>query len=108
MICGLPHVGRGDHELFRRELTIVQNRFAGIRRTGSAALDMAYVAAGRADAYWERGLFPWDIAAGIVLVREAGGFVSDCEGRDTFLTHGGLCCGNEAIHRELLACLKKS
>ena len=71
--CGLPHRGNAGNELFRAELAIMQGRVAGLRRTGSACLDLAYVAAGRFDAYWERGLKPWDLAAGIVLVREAGG-----------------------------------
>ncbi len=62
--CALPHHGRGDLGQFRRELEAVQDKVAGIRRFGAAALDLAFVAAGRLDAYWERGLSPWDIAAG--------------------------------------------
>ena len=72
--CGLPHLGRGDLALFRREFAAIQERVAGIRRFGAAALDLAWVAAGRLDAYWERDLSPWDMAAGMVLVREAGGY----------------------------------
>src|SRR5487761_671626 len=77
--CGLPHIGRGDHELFRREMMDIQGRVAGLRRFGAASLDLAFVAAGRLDGYWERDLSPWDIAAGQILVREAGGIVSGIE-----------------------------
>jgi myo-inositol-1(or 4)-monophosphatase len=96
---GAPHLGRGDHPRFLRELGAVMPRAAGVRRMGSAALDLAYVAAGRFDVFWERGLSPWDIAAGIVLVREAGGFVSDFDGRDGMLRTGDVVAGNETLHR---------
>ena len=76
---GIPHLGRPDG-LFLKELPGVMKEVAGVRRTGSAALDLAWTAAGRFDAYWERGIQPWDMAAGIVLVREAGGVVSDFSG----------------------------
>src|SRR5436190_6015372 len=69
--CGLPHIGRGDLALFRREIAGVQEKVAGIRRFGAAALDLAWIAAGRFDGYWERELSPWDMAAGLLLVREA-------------------------------------
>jgi myo-inositol-1(or 4)-monophosphatase len=104
--CGLPHIGRGDHELSRREMTEMQNRVAGLRRFGAASLDMAFVAAGRLDGYWERNLQPWDIAAGLILVREAGGTVSGIEGHDNALTTGHVVCGNETIQRELVKILK--
>src|SRR3990172_2925177 len=77
---GIPHLGRPDHGSFLRDLGSVIKEVAGVRRTGSAALDLAWTAAGRFDAYWERGIKPWDMAAGIVLVREAGGAVSDFTG----------------------------
>jgi myo-inositol-1(or 4)-monophosphatase len=86
----------------------VQDKVAGLRRFGAAALDLAWVAAGRLDAYWERSLSPWDIAAGIALVREAGGFVTDLEGRDDMIRTGGILAGNEDIHRELLRVLKQA
>ena len=75
---------------------------------GSAALDLAYVAAGRFDAYWEANLAPWDVAAGIILVREAGGFVSDLSGREDMLKTGGILAGNETLHRQLGDVLKKA
>lgn len=104
--CGLPHIGRGDHELSRREMTEIQNRVAGLRRFGAASLDLAFVAAGRLDGYWERNLQPWDIAAGLIMVREAGGVVSGIEGGDTALATGHVVCGNEIIQRELVKILK--
>jgi len=104
--CGLPHIGRGDHELSRREMAELQPRVAGLRRFGAAALDMAFVAAGRLDGYWERNLKPWDLAAGILMVREAGGTVSGIEGGDTALETGNVVCGNEIIQRELVNILK--
>ena len=78
---------------------------AGIRRSGSAALDLAFVAAGRFDAYWEHGLKPWDIAAGIVMVREAGGIVSDLNGSDKFLDNGDILAANSTLHKAFGAML---
>src|SRR5258708_22315972 len=88
--CGLPHIGRGDFELSRAELAEIQPRVAGLRRFGAASLDMAWVAAGRLDGYWERNLQPWDMAAGQIIVREAGGIVSGTEGDDDPLKTGNL------------------
>lgn len=104
--CPLPHYGRGDLDLGLRELAAVQDKVAGLRRFGSAALDLAFVAAGRLDVYWERNLSPWDMAAGAILVREAGGFVTDIGGTDAFMTEGHVVAGNETMHRDLLAILK--
>ena len=81
-------------------------RIVNVRRMGCAALDLAYVAAGRFDAFWERGLHSWDIAAGSLLIREAGGFVTGADGEDNFLETGSICCGNEIMHRELLQLLR--
>lgn len=106
--CGLPHLGRPAHRTFLAELTSVMVVSAGLRRMGAAALDLAYVAAGRADAYWERDIQTWDMAAGLVIVREAGGYVSDCEGGESPLETGSVCAGNEALHPALLALLKKA
>ena len=75
---------------------------AGIRRSGSAALDLAFVAAGRYDGYWERNLQPWDLAAGIVLIREAGGFVSDLDGGEKMLETGDVLAANSTLQKVLL------
>jgi len=104
--CGLPHIGRGDLELGAKETFAMQEHVAGLRRFGAAALDLAWVAAGRLDGYWERNLKPWDMAAGLILVREAGGFVSDCDGGDDMLAKGHIAAGNETIRNEMLRVLK--
>jgi myo-inositol-1(or 4)-monophosphatase len=106
--CGLPHLGRGDIALGHRETLAVQGHVAGLRRFGAAALDLAWVAAGRLDGYWERDIKPWDMAAGLIIVREAGGFVSDCDGADEMLAKGHIVAGNETIHKELLKALKSA
>ncbi len=104
---GIPHLGQGRHGEFLVELRNVMGEASGVRRTGSAALDLAWVAAGRLDGYWEKPLHPWDIAAGMLLVREAGGFVSDRDGGQTMMEGGGIVAGNETIHRALLKQLTK-
>ena len=105
--CGVPHLGKAkDHPRFKAELAQVMARVTNVRRLGSAALDLAFVAAGRYDAFWERGLNSWDIAAGAILIREAGGYVSDADGGDAFLAKGSVCAGNEQMHKQLLASLK--
>jgi myo-inositol-1(or 4)-monophosphatase len=105
--CGVPHLGRGQHGNFLIELRNVMAEVSGVRRLGSAALDLAYVAAGRMDGFWETGLSSWDIAAGILLVREAGGFVSDMDGAQGMLDNGEVVAGNELIQRALLKTVKK-
>ncbi|WP_315924626.1 inositol monophosphatase family protein [Mesorhizobium sp. SP-1A] len=105
--CGVPHLGRGHHGNFLIELRNVMGEVSGIRRMGSAALDLAYVAAGRMDGFWENNLSAWDVAAGILLIREAGGFVSDLSGGQDMLDSGSIVAGNEVIHRALLKTLKK-
>jgi myo-inositol-1(or 4)-monophosphatase len=104
--CGLPHIGRGDLALFRTELAAVQEKVAGLRRFGAAALDLAWVAAGRFDVFWERDLSPWDMAAGILLVREAGGYASDLDGGDDIFARRQIIAGNEFLHKTLLQTLK--
>jgi myo-inositol-1(or 4)-monophosphatase len=104
--CGLPHHGRGDLVLGRKETGVMQEEVAGLRRFGAAALDLAWVAAGRLDGYWERDIKPWDIAAGLILLREAGGFVTDCDGGEDMFDKGQIVAGNDAIHKELLRVLK--
>ena len=103
--CGIPHRGRGDAERFRAELAAVQSTVAGIRRTGAAALDLAWIASGRFDGFWERGLSAWDLAAGVLLVREAGGFVTDLDGGHDVLEKGSVVAGNEPVHHALLTAL---
>lgn len=105
--CGVPHLGRGQHGNFLIELRNVMAEVSGVRRLGSAALDLAYVAAGRMDGFWETGLSSWDMAAGILLVREAGGFVSDMDGGQDMLDTGTVVAGNEIIQRALLKTVKK-
>jgi myo-inositol-1(or 4)-monophosphatase len=102
IVTGIPHRGKKGHAQHLAELALVMRDSSGIRRTGSAAMDLAWVAHGRFDGYWERGIQPWDMAAGIVIVREAGGFVSGTEGRPDMLKTGAIVAGNEAIHGALL------
>ena len=99
--CGVPHLGRGNHGKFLIELRHVMGEVAGMRRLGSAALDLAYVAAGRFDGFWERDLSPWDLAAGILLIREAGGYATDLTGGSAMLDAGTIVAGNEYIHKAL-------
>jgi len=105
---GIPYLGHGQHARFLKELHQIGQRVAGIRRFGSAALDLAYVAAGRYDGYWERDLKAWDIAAGLLLVTEAGGKVTDADGGEEMLTAGSICTGNLEIHPQLLDKLKSA
>lgn len=107
VVTGIPHRGRPGHPRFMDEMSAVMMEVAGLRRSGSAALDLAYIAAGRYDGYWERGLQAWDLAAGIVLVREAGGLVSDVEGRDKAYESGNVLAGNSAITKALLPLLAR-
>ena len=104
---GVPHLGRGDHGRYLVELRNVMGEVAGIRRMGAAALDLAYVAAGRLDGFWEDVLNPWDMAAGMLLIREAGGFVSDKSGGQDIFGTGAIVAGNEAIHGALIKALQK-
>ncbi|SFS66572.1 myo-inositol-1(or 4)-monophosphatase [Methylobacterium sp. yr668] len=104
---GTPYLGRGSHPRLLRELGAVMAVAGGTRRMGSAALDMAYVACGRLDAYWERDLQTYDFAAGVILVREAGGFVTSADGAAEPLAPRSVACGNEGLHRDLVAILKK-
>ncbi len=89
------------------EFCHITNISQGVRRGGSAALDLAYVAAGRLDGYWERGLNPWDIAAGVVLIQEAGGKVTSYEGKELVLESGRILATNGTIHNLLISELKK-
>lgn len=102
---GIPFAGKEDHALFLGQLKAVMAVSSGVRRFGSAALDLAYVAAGRYEGFWEIGLHPWDMAAGIVLVREAGGFVTDIAGGAEMMATGGIIAGNDHLHRALVKIL---
>ena len=99
--CAVPHLGLGNHGKFLIELRHVMGEVAGVRRLGSTALDLAYIAAGRFDGFWERELLPWDIAAGILLIREAGGYLSDLDGGSAMFDTGTIIAGNEYIHKAL-------
>ena len=105
---GTPFFGKSGHARFLKELHQIMPMCAGIRRYGSAALDLAWVAAGRLDGFWERELKPWDIAAGIVLVREAGGFAGSIEGTGDVLETGDIAAGNESMLGELRQRLAKA
>jgi myo-inositol-1(or 4)-monophosphatase len=94
---GLPFKGRPGRERALKEADAALSETAGVRRFGSAALDLAFVAAARFDAYWERGLNPWDVGAGVVLVREAGGFVSEIEGGANPMHAGSIIAANPEI-----------
>jgi myo-inositol-1(or 4)-monophosphatase len=108
VVCGLPHHGRGDLALGLKEIGAVQDRVAGLRRFGAASLDLAWVAAGRFDAYWERNLGPWDIAAGLIMVREAGGYATDLDGGESPHQTGDVVAGNETMQRELMKLLREA
>ncbi len=104
---GIPFAAvSAPHRLaFARTLGVLMPQVAGIRRFGAAALDLAWVAAGRYDGYWELGLKPWDMAAGMLIVREAGGFVTDAAGRESAMRESGgndVVAANPHLHARLL------
>ncbi|WP_370193001.1 inositol monophosphatase family protein, partial [Aurantimonas coralicida] len=98
---GTPFLGHGDHAGYLYELRQIMGETSGVRRMGAASLDMAYVAAGRLDGFWERKLKPWDVAAGSILVREAGGFISGMNGAKFDHEIGDVVCGNEFMRKAL-------
>ncbi|MEP0191159.1 MAG: inositol monophosphatase family protein [Erythrobacter sp.] len=98
---GIPFQGHGDFAEWSRIFGAIGPEVAGIRRFGSAALDLAYVAQGRFDGFWESGLNDWDTAAGCILVREAGGFVSDFRGRSSPVNSAQVLAANNALHSKL-------
>lgn len=104
---GIPHKGRGDHMVYLKQLARVMANTAGIRRAGAASLDLAWTAAGRVDGYWEQGLQPWDMAAGLLLVREAGGYITALDGEDPLLS-GGVLATNEPLHYAVLKLIQGS
>lgn len=97
----IPHFGKPDHDRFLTGLSKVMRESAGVRSTGSTALDLAYVASGRLDGIWQEGPDPWDLAAGLILVREAGGFTSDFSGGREMFSKRQIVAGNEAVHKSL-------
>jgi len=104
---GIPHFGGKNHGAYLVELRNIMAEAAGIRRMGAAALDLAYIAAGRLDGFWEENLKPWDMAAGLLLVREAGGFATDKTGGQEIFARKNIIAGNEYIHAALMKTLKK-
>jgi myo-inositol-1(or 4)-monophosphatase len=98
---GIPFLGHGDMAQWGRIFGAVAPQVAGIRRNGAASLDLAWVAAGRFDGYWEADLQIWDVAAGMLIVREAGGFITDFRGGDRAIERNEYLAGNDAIHSKL-------
>jgi myo-inositol-1(or 4)-monophosphatase len=106
---GIPHRGReGAHPRFLAQCAALMRHVAGIRRTGAAAIDLAWVAAGRFDGYLDQNLGPWDVAAGTLLVREAGGYVTDSKGGRSMLETGSIVAGNPGVHRAVLELLAEA
>ena len=99
---GFPYTKFDHLDAYMGILKDMMQKTAGLRRPGSAALDLAYTAAGRYDGFYETGLKPWDIAAGCLLITEAGGLVSDLQGNDSYLRSGHLCAGNPKIFAQML------
>ena len=108
LTTGIPHRGRPGRDLFIPGLRAFMEITAGVRRFGSAALDLAWVASGRCDGYWERALKSWDMAAGIVIVREAGGIVTDIDGTDAILQNGSVLAANPTLHPAMLETLRSA
>jgi myo-inositol-1(or 4)-monophosphatase len=107
---GIPFGNRQQEKLpgYLQTLGELAQQTAGIRRAGSAALDLAYVAAGRFDAFWEMGLQPWDMAAGLLLIQEAGGLVSDFSGGNHYLETGDIVCGNPKCFKQVLKVINQN
>ena len=100
--CGIPFAGKPDHPLYAREMALLTPQVAGVRRTGAASVDMAWVAAGRWDAYWEQSTSAWDMAPGVILVNEAGGVVTVTDGDPHDIQGGHVCMTNGHIHQTLI------
>ncbi|MEW5683483.1 MAG: inositol monophosphatase family protein [Pseudomonadota bacterium] len=103
LATGIPFLGHGQHAKFLKELHQISQRVAGVRRFGAASLDLAWVAAGRYDGYWERDLKPWDLAAGLLLVSEAGGKVTNAEGEADVLGTGSIVASNLDLHPQIVS-----
>ncbi|MBM2829432.1 MAG: Inositol-1-monophosphatase [Gammaproteobacteria bacterium] len=102
---GFPFKEQQRFEQYLDTFRALSSLTAGIRRAGSAALDLAYVACGRLDGFWEFGLEPWDIAAGALLIEEAGGMISDISGEEDYLNVGDILCGNPQVYKDLVKVL---
>jgi myo-inositol-1(or 4)-monophosphatase len=98
---GIPFMGHGNFAEWSRIFGAVAPEVAGIRRLGSAALDLAWVAAGRFDGFWESNLKPWDVAAGVLMVKEAGGFVTDYRGQDQYMQRNQFLAATDGLHSKL-------
>ncbi len=105
---GSPAFQKGDHKLFWQEAGSIMRNTMGIRRMGSAALDLAYVAAGRFDGYWERGVNSWDVAAGCVIVKEAGGYVSTLDEGEQVFSGKSIVASNPLLHKGLVGLLQEN
>jgi myo-inositol-1(or 4)-monophosphatase len=105
---GIPFKDHCDDRLepYSKSIEKLAAQCAGIRRAGAASLDLAYVAAGRLDAFWEIGLASWDIAAGALLIKEAGGLVADIDSSDNYLESGNIVCGNRKCFKAVLQVTK--
>ena len=99
---GIPFRANQNLDLYLQTLKVLVPDTAGIRRPGSAALDLAYVASGRFDGFWEFGLNEWDIAAGVLLIQEAGGLISDMHGNNTHMSTGNVLAANPKVFKEML------
>ncbi len=102
---GFPFKAQEELQRYTRQLDHFLRTTSGVRRAGAAALDLVDVAAGRLEGFWELRLAPWDVAAGALMVREAGGVVTDEAGSENILRHGSIVAGNPPLHRWLLECL---
>jgi myo-inositol-1(or 4)-monophosphatase len=105
---GIPWQAHGDHPVFLKQMAAVMQESSGIRRMGSAALDLAYVAAGKVEGYWETGINAWDVAAGIILVKEAGGYVSEVDGGENVIYGRSILAANDRIHGKLKRLLRNA
>jgi myo-inositol-1(or 4)-monophosphatase len=111
MATGIPFKGRDEgegHERFLRQLAAMMSETSGVRRFGAAALDIAYVAAGRYDGFWETGISAWDVAAGVIMVREAGGYISQIDGRPHKLDSPTILASNDRLYTEIVKLLKSA
>jgi len=102
---GLPYRDDQELDIYLATLRALLQQTSGIRRAGSAALDLAYVAAGRFDGFWEYGLNTWDIAAGVLMIQEAGGLVSDMEGGHSYMETGNIVAANNQLYKNLITTL---